>query len=93
MLASYSSQGPSKFNRISDGPQNRVKTTAMDIDENVLPPSLGLTRCITSVGGQKLFPNVLISMYYLSLFAIYYCCENVKKMEGLTEKRLWYLFS
>ena len=33
MLASYSSLGPSKFNQISDGRQNGVKTTAKDIDE------------------------------------------------------------
>ena len=30
---SYSSQGPSKFNRMTDGPQNGVKTTATEIDE------------------------------------------------------------
>jgi hypothetical protein len=33
MLLSYLSQGPSKFNRISDGPQNGVKMIAPDIDE------------------------------------------------------------
>ena len=33
ILASYSSRGPSKFNQISDGPQNGVKMTATYIDE------------------------------------------------------------
>ena len=33
ILASYSSRGPSKFNQISDGPHNGVKTTAPDMDE------------------------------------------------------------
>ena len=33
ILGYYSSREPPKFNQISDGPQNGVKTTAMDIDE------------------------------------------------------------
>ena len=33
IVGAYSSRGPSKFNQISDGPQNGVKTTATDIDE------------------------------------------------------------
>ena len=33
IVGAYLSQGPSKFNQISGGPQNAVKPTARNIDE------------------------------------------------------------